>query len=122
MNVCLDKCVSNAKYLRLLFTLNHLPLSYIYLAQVSHQGLRGTRPVAHSVLDLFSNHSEGLGPTLGDKHRVVPEAAVAMRFGGYGAFDDSVKDVFASAEHKDYDRAKPRSAASFGNIAQIVQQ
>lgn len=78
--------------------------------------------MTHGIFRFFSGLGKGLGPSFGNKNGVVPEAAVTMRFGGYGAFYDSVKDVLASAEHKDYDRAKPRSAASFGNIAQIVQQ
>ncbi len=95
---------------------------YVRHAEVLHQCLRGACPVAHGVLGVFAGLGKGLGPSLGNKYRVVPESTVAMRFGGYGAFDDSVKDVLAAVEYKHYDCAEACSAASLGDIAQIVQQ
>ncbi len=55
--------------------------------------------MAHSILGFFAGLCKGFGPSFGNKHRVVSEAAVTVRFGGYAAFDDSVEDVLAAAEY-----------------------
>ncbi len=64
----------------------------------------------YGVLLLGTHLGEGAVEAVGDKQRIVPEAAAAGRAFGYASLDDTLEEVLLAALDERYDRAETRTA------------